>query len=548
MISADGQPAARDGADVLDHVGLGEAGRPGAQPDLRVHQGGGDLIPARRAQAADRPSTPPGPDRPRWPGRPASASSLPAAGQQARGQRVVLGRPGGQRRLVVGLHPQRRRLVDRALGFQLGLDLGAALGERPQLGPAEAVHLPGVVPVRPPATPSRRTGSAAAGSGRPTRPPGPSRTAGRRRKPRGGRPPSAAPGSGPRQCVCSCGSPSRLVRCTNPATTQPPVPTRRRTPWTAPGPPRRAPPRTPAPPLPPPGGRAATTSATGSEPNAHNSDTLFGAENVRSNASTERGRDPASRSTPVAGCFPSTRARSWSASTTPDKPEALRPPARPHPRRLPHPGVVLVDAQRHRRDQILRVRQPRHRQHQPSPPAATTHHHHPAPTPSHPPAPPSHHQHHRPLPTTTQPRHRHLPPLRGGNHRRRHDDALPKSSAVWPRHCMAGAVDGADASVCVPAGRSPLSPGRICPCLAEPHMVRPAWSIRPWRARTAAGPALSALGLASDGDTKHAAIHGERTRGRRRTQGRRPTVRTARRGRARVRGRASPFGAGHQAR
>ena len=79
---------------------------------------------------------------------------------------------------------------------------------------------------------------------------------------------------------------------------------------------------------------------------------------------------------------------------------ALRPPARPHPRRLAHPGVVLVDAQRHRRDQILRIRQPRHRQHPPPPPTPSTI---PSPstamTPSPPPSP------HRPPPRlpTSQP-------------------------------------------------------------------------------------------------------------------------------------------------
>ena len=65
---------------------------------------------------------------------------------------------------------------------------------------------------------------------------------------------------------------------------------------------------------------AATASASGSEANAHNTDTLFGAENVKSNALTWRGRDPASRSSPLTGCLPSTKARSSPASTTPAKP------------------------------------------------------------------------------------------------------------------------------------------------------------------------------------------------------------------------------------
>ncbi len=62
----------------------------------------------------------------------------------------------------------------------------------------------------------------------------------------------------------------------------------------------------------------------------------------------------------------------------PRQPQTLRPPAPPHPRRLPHPGVILVDTQRHRRNQILRIRQPRHRQHQPPPPTPSP----PTPSPS----------------------------------------------------------------------------------------------------------------------------------------------------------------------
>jgi hypothetical protein len=70
-----------------------------------------------------------------------------------------------------------------------------------------------------------------------------------------------------------------------------------------------------------------TSSATGPDPNAHSSDTDFGAENVTSNAFTDRCRSPANRSSPVDGCFPSTIARRSSASTSPTRPSrsAQRP-------------------------------------------------------------------------------------------------------------------------------------------------------------------------------------------------------------------------------
>ena len=61
----------------------------------------------------------------------------PPAGQQARGQRVVLPGPGGQGCFVVCLHAKRRRFIQGAFGLQFRLDLGAALGERSQLRPAE---------------------------------------------------------------------------------------------------------------------------------------------------------------------------------------------------------------------------------------------------------------------------------------------------------------------------------------------------------------------------------------------------------------------------
>ncbi len=127
---------------------------------------------------------------------------------------------------------------------------------------------------------------------------------------------------GTRLWTCSCGSPSRLVRCVNIATATPCVSTRRRTPWCC----WRA--------------TAAwrsmkstavvaasttaidTSEATRSPPKAHSNDTDFGADSVRSIALTVRSRCPASRSTPVYGWLPSTRARRCSGSTTPVRPSS----------------------------------------------------------------------------------------------------------------------------------------------------------------------------------------------------------------------------------
>ncbi len=63
---------------------------------------------------------------------------------------MVLGRPGGERGLVVGSHTERRGLVKGSLGFQFGLDLGAALGELTELLTTETNDLTGVVTVRAP--------------------------------------------------------------------------------------------------------------------------------------------------------------------------------------------------------------------------------------------------------------------------------------------------------------------------------------------------------------------------------------------------------------
>ena len=124
----------------------------GAQAQLGVDQRLADLLPARRLQGrvgeAHRRFQV-GPDR-----QPNLARlRLPPAGQQARGQRVILPAAGSQGCFVIRLHTQRRRLIQRPLGLQLRLDLGAALGERSQLSPAETFDLPRVVAVRTPAHP-----------------------------------------------------------------------------------------------------------------------------------------------------------------------------------------------------------------------------------------------------------------------------------------------------------------------------------------------------------------------------------------------------------
>ena len=79
------EPAAREGADVFDHIGVGEPGRVCAQADLGIGQDPGDLLPARCLDARVRETHCPlqlGPDRQ------VDRVGLPAPplGQQARGQ------------------------------------------------------------------------------------------------------------------------------------------------------------------------------------------------------------------------------------------------------------------------------------------------------------------------------------------------------------------------------------------------------------------------------------------------------------------------------
>ena len=194
-------------------------------------------------------------------------------------------------------------------------------------------------------------------------------------------------------------APSRLVRCTNPATTQPSVATRRRTPSDCSRATAARSSKNPNASATASRWAAATTSATGSDPSAHNNDTLFGAENVTSNARTDRAR-PRHQLLARHRVLPVDQGAQLVGLHHPRQPQPLRPPARPHPRRLPHPGVVLVDTQRHRRNQILPIRQPRHRQHPPPPPTPSPSNHPPSTTHPHPTAitPPTIH----PSPPTSQ--------------------------------------------------------------------------------------------------------------------------------------------------
>ena len=89
---------------MFDHVRFGEPRHVGTQPGLLVDQGADEVVvgegrqggvaPAHRAVQHRADGEVDG-----------GGFGVPAAGEQARGEGVVLGWAGGQRRLVVGLHP-----------------------------------------------------------------------------------------------------------------------------------------------------------------------------------------------------------------------------------------------------------------------------------------------------------------------------------------------------------------------------------------------------------------------------------------------------------
>ena len=143
------------GGDGRGHLGLAEAGPAGAQPLVGIDQVGKDHPGARRG-----PHTAPPAHLLRyllWAAEAHGGGLLgPALRQHFGRYGVNLARAGGEACGLVGGHAflgaLRRR---RAVGLQPGLDLGRALGERPQLGLLEADDLASSVAVGPPGQPER---------------------------------------------------------------------------------------------------------------------------------------------------------------------------------------------------------------------------------------------------------------------------------------------------------------------------------------------------------------------------------------------------------
>ncbi len=144
----------------------------------------------------------------------------------------------------------------------------------------------------------------------------------------------------------------------------------------------------------------------------------------------------------MVGCLPSTRARSWSASTTtPGEAESARTtgPSTP-PGDSPTPAVVLArcsapptKSEGYLPPSVNRVTVNITPPPPTSSPFTTTS---PIPIHSHDPHPHRHHAtDHHPVSPNRPTHDRHLPPLRGGNRRRRHDVPTSKSRAVWPEQC-----------------------------------------------------------------------------------------------------------------
>ena len=142
----DGKPSRPQGSHPLDHVRLAEAGIVGAQAAVGVGQRRHHLVETqRRPPGVVRLSTAPS----STPACEADGGRLgrPAVPEPFRGQLPVLGRPGRQRRLMVGPHALHRRVVHPARALQVGVDLRGALRERPQLARSETDHLPATIHV-----------------------------------------------------------------------------------------------------------------------------------------------------------------------------------------------------------------------------------------------------------------------------------------------------------------------------------------------------------------------------------------------------------------
>ena len=233
------------------------------------------------------------------------------------------------------------------------------------------------------------------------------------------------------------------MRCTNPATTQPSVATRRRTPCDCTRATAARSSRNPSATSTASRCAPATTSATGSDGKRPQQRHALGRSRKSGRTpAPNAAADPANRSSPVAGCCPSTRARSCVGLHHPRQPKRLCPPARPHPRATRPPRRSTRRCSTPPTRSGTPRRQPRHRQHRlttdrnswyhPTAPRSRDSIRHQAPlfhTPPRPPSPPT------PKPAKA---HRHLPALRGGNPGGRHAMPPSKSSVPWPGICMAG--------------------------------------------------------------------------------------------------------------
>ena len=229
----DGEPAAGDGGDALDHVGFAE---PGVASRTSPSRGRPAPRTTRHRCGMVRRSSP----------RPTTRSSTPAPGssptvvaspcQRSRSRSGVSGRVFA----LAGAPamPGRRRASGRFLesnansprSFQAGLDRGRAFRERPELLAGEADHLPAAVAFRSPLHPQRAGSSVRSRSFRNTVPAALPHTCSGLASNATCSPSARRTTLGIRQWVCSCGSPARLVRCANVAIANPSVATRRRTP------------------------------------------------------------------------------------------------------------------------------------------------------------------------------------------------------------------------------------------------------------------------------------------------------------------------------
>ena len=146
-----GEAPGAEGGDVLDDMGLAEAGPAGTEPCFGFDEGVDDVVPFQPAAA-------------RWRGAAADLGfegmagrypdgvrfGLPPMAEHLGGQGPVLAGPGGEGGRVVGPHPLFRGGMLGAGAGEVLLDGLRPLRERPQPSPVEPDHLPASVAVRPP--------------------------------------------------------------------------------------------------------------------------------------------------------------------------------------------------------------------------------------------------------------------------------------------------------------------------------------------------------------------------------------------------------------